>query len=350
MFSVFSLVLLIIKPLIGRCIDRIGWKWFLVGAMIIYALAFCLLSGAQSGWILYSVRILQGIGSALLGIATYSMVISVADGNAVGRQLGRVQSTQATGMMIGALISMFVFFNVDFFKGWYFLYRMFALMSLVGAFIVAFKVKGCTKISGIKQRVKLKYSKEVIGILIITFIGALSTSMLSPILMVYLQDYFTKDLMWLSLTFLPSGILYCILGGRLGYLGDRYGYVKMMLIGMVINSATVFLIPSANHIMILGVLWCVDAIGDLIRGTSRSAFLSKAIGQEAMGEAYGICSAIGSLGAIVGPFLGGILYDKVSVSAPFYMNGIGLLLACGVMLCIIHSKKISSFYKVFWKE
>ena len=153
-------------------------------------------------------------------------------------------------------------------------------------------------------------------------------------MMVYLQDYFTKDLMKLSVTFFPSAIIYIVLGSKLGYLGDRYGYKKMMIIGTAMNCIVAFLIPSTVFLIPLGILWCIDAVGDIIESTSKSAFLAQIVEEDIRGRVYGICGAIGSLGAMIGPIFGGILYDKISIHAPFYVNGLGCLIVCIIIFFI----------------
>lgn len=336
MFSVFSLMLLIVKPLIGRWTDKIGWKWFLVVAMGLYGLAFYLLAGATSSWMLYAVRMTQAIGSAFLSIASYSMAVALSGESEVGKQLGKVQSTQATGMMIGTTASIIVFFNMPFLEAWHKLFVFFAMMAAVGGLIICLRVKDDVKVLASKNKttLKIKYSKSLLGIFLITFILALCSSMLSPILMVYLQDYFTKDLMQLSLAFFPSAMIYIVLGSKLGYLGDRYGYKKMMIIGTAMNCIVAFLIPFTAYLVPLAILWCVDAVGDIIEGTSKSAFLSQIVEEDVRGQVYGICGSVGSLGAMIGPVLGGVLYDKFSVRAPFYMNGIGCFIVCVLIFFI----------------
>ncbi|MFR0781152.1 MAG: MFS transporter [Zhenhengia sp.] len=341
MFSILSLTVLISKPIIGRCTDKIGWKWFLVIGMSVYAVAFYILAGAKSTWILYEARILQGIGSAFLGIATYSMSVSIADEDKVGQQMGRVQSARSTGIMIGAVICFFIIGNIEFLIGWYKLFMIYALLAGVGALLIVLRVKEDTKAPSKDMycRSRIKYSKDMVGLVIITFLLSLSFSMLSPILMVYLQDYVTTDLMGLSVAFIPSCIIYSVLGGRLGQLGDQYGHVKIMVVGICISCMVTFLIPSTKSLVLLAVLWCLDAVGGILDGTSRSAFQSKIVESSIKGEVYGIYSVVGGVGAIIGPIIGGVLYDKVSITAPFYTNGIVLIIACFVAPLIFNGNK-----------
>ena len=55
------------------------------------------------------------------------------------------------------------------------------------------------------------------------------------------------------------------------------------------------------------------------------------------GEVYGVYSSVGSIGAIIGPFIGGIVYDRIAMTAPFYMNGI-LLIIVGILILVMFNK------------
>ena len=47
------------------------------------------------------------------------------------------------------------------------------------------------------------------------------------------------------------------------------------------------------------------------------------------GTWYGLYTFTASVGAAVGPLLGGWLYDAVGRAVPFYLTGIVLLASCG---------------------
>lgn len=72
--------------------------------------------------------------------------------------------------------------------------------------------------------------------------------------MIYLQDYVTTDLVDLSMAFIPSCIIYSTLVGRLGKLGDQYGYIKIMVFSICISCIDTFLISSTKSLILLAIL------------------------------------------------------------------------------------------------
>ena len=342
MFSILSFVILICKPIIGRWTDRIGWKWFLVIAMSTYALAFCILADATNIWFLYMSRILQGIGSAFLGIASYSMSVSIVDEDKVGQQIGRVASAHSIGIMLGTGICFLILSRTEFLVGWQRLFRIYALLAGVGALLIALRIKTNTKVpkKHMKSKETIKYSKEMLGLLLITFLLMLSSSMLSPIFMVYLQDNVTTNVWGVALAFIPVNIIYSVFSGRLGGVSDKYGHTKIMLLRIGISCLVTLLIPSTNSLIFLAILWSADAVGDILERTARIAFQSKLVGKETKGEVYGVYSSVASIGTIIGPFIGGLVYDRIAMTAPFYMNGVLLMIVCILILLMFNKPKL----------
>ncbi|MCB2356755.1 MFS transporter [Clostridium estertheticum] len=66
LFSIFSVVTLILRPLIGRGIDKYGRKIFFVSAFFFYAISMLMFSYATNIRLLYISRFIQAIGSSFM--------------------------------------------------------------------------------------------------------------------------------------------------------------------------------------------------------------------------------------------------------------------------------------------
>ena len=68
---------------------------------------------------------------------------------------------------------------------------------------------------------------------------------------------------------------------------------------------------------------------------AQEALVADLTGSEVRGAAYGLYALAASLGVVVGPPLGGWLYDTAGHGVPFYVNGAVLLCsALGVLLLL----------------
>jgi MFS family permease len=58
---------------------------------------------------------------------------------------------------------------------------------------------------------------------------------------------------------------------------------------------------------------------------AQEALVADIVGKDIRGSAYGLYLFVFSLGAVIGPLIGGWLYDSFGYAVPFYLNGIVLL-------------------------
>lgn len=60
--------------------------------------------------------------------------------------------------------------------------------------------------------------------------------------------------------------------------------------------------------------------------------------KSSMGSMYSIYSIVCDFGLMIGPIIGGLLYDNVSSKAPFYLNGILMFISAILILILIKEK------------
>ena len=146
-------------------------------------------------------------------------------------------------------------------------------------------------------------------------------------------NYGQKEMGWM---FAIIGVIVVPLqGGLLGRLINRFGERRLILIGMVLNAVGMALLsgPSwfapTSFLMLASYLTIAGIGNQLIRPTNTS-WISKQthIGQ---GTAIGIMDAFLSLGRILGPLLGGWLYEQDAYPYPVLA---GILLIATVCLYI----------------
>jgi len=335
LFSVVSFLLLILKPILGKVADKFGRKPILASSMLIYAIAFGVFSIADSSMLIYIARIFQGFGAALMSIATYAIITDTTEENHTSEGFGKLNSSKATGYIYGFIITVIILSKMRFVEGWKIIFGVFLVAAIIAFFIVIKDIPE-TKVDSIIHKKKVnKVSKEAKKILIITFLTSFSASMVSPMLMIYLQDKFTSNIGALALAFVPSMLVQSLLSRRVGKFSDKNGKRKSMIIGLIISGVVIICIPNVNSIALLAVLWCTDTLGDLLYGPSEEALYSAVTNQHSRGEMYGVYSSVGSCGVILGPIIGGLLYDNVSQTMPFYLNGVVTLIAAFLVVILV---------------
>jgi len=119
--------------------------------------------------------------------------------------------------------------------------------------------------------------------------------------------------------YLPTGLLATLLAPKLGILVDKLH----PLLGISITSSlgalmTWFLINAAN-IWTFSVLLLFDMAIGMSAGLIFQNLYSR-ISTEHRGKIFGVGDFFASLGAVIGPLLGGIVMDLISPQFPFIIS------------------------------
>lgn len=337
LFSLFSVITMIARPLVGWGLDHIGRKPFLVAAILFYAAAMFLFALGRNLEVLYVARMVQGFGSSLLWIAAYTIATELSATGERGRSVGVVDGASAMGGFFGAMIGFTMFYASDLSlrAGWMIIFAIYGLGALVGAFLALRKVPETRPVAPAEKEEHPLNLRELGKLMVVVAITGASTTMLSPLLLVFLQDRFTQDIRVLGMAFIPMGLAYSFLPQRLGRLSDRFGRPAIMAIGLVISGIISFCIPLSPFLILLAALWTLEAVGFCAASPAQEALVADLTGSTLRGTGYGIYTFAASLGAAIGPLAGGWLYDSFGHPVPFYLNGAVLLLSAVYIVLVL---------------
>lgn len=326
LFSILTFTLIIIRPFIGKLIDKVGRKPVLIMAILIYSISYLIFSIATTTLLLYIARAIQGVASALMGISIYAIVADTHNLNNISKAFGKINSATSTGNIYGCILSSLILSKFPLFRGWKILFVIFALAALFALFKVITTFKESRNVP-VNKKLNIKnYSSNTIKLLFIVFISSLSSSMVSPILMIYLQDKITTDISGLALAFFPAMIVGSLLSVKIGEISDKLGKNKSMLIGMFIGGITVIILPSLKSVSTFSVIWTISSIGGILYNLAESGLYTQLNTAKDNGEIFGIYTLVCDLGVMIGPLLGGFLYETTSKTSPFYLNGIAMII------------------------
>ncbi|MEL3958195.1 MFS transporter [Caldifermentibacillus hisashii] len=341
LFSIFSIVTLLLRPFIGKGIDSYGRKKFLIAAFLINGLAMLLFSFSSSITHLYISRLIQALASSILWIAAYSVAMDLADGKNRGSEIGYVDGASSRGQLIGTFLGFIILAEFSsLMTGLSVLFIVYALLSFYAAYIV-YKNIPETKVSIKKQAIKTKskLSKGYKKLLIIVFISSFSSSMLSPIYMAFLMDRFTTNYVILSWCFVPAAIVYAFFQQKLGGISDKIGRTKPLAIGLIVSGIVSISLTQVYNLFIMVILWTILAVGMAMASPAETAFVADLTGDDIRGSSYGIYTLIESLGASIGPIVGGLLYESFGQTIPFYVNGVILLVSAILVFVLLENYK-----------
>jgi MFS family permease len=326
LFSIFTATTLLLRPIVGWAIDRLGRKQFFVAALMIYALAMGIFAFTESLSWLFLARFVQGIGSAFLWIAVFTIVADLTSPGERGRAMGQLNEITARGGLVGIFAAFIAMTLLPEGLGWKVAFSGFAILTFASAWL-AWKYVPTTKPAQRNTLDKSIVSRQLFMLLVLVFVSGVPEAMLSPIYLTYLQDKFTTDITSLAWAFFPAGLVTAFLSSRLGALSDRYGRAWVMAAGLAGAGIISLLMPSLPSLMWLAVLYTLSAVSWSLSEPAETAMVADLAGEDRRGFAYGLYDFVESLGFTIGPLLGGLMYDAIGKDTPFYLNGVILLIS-----------------------
>ncbi len=341
LFSVYTLVSVALRPLVGAGLDRFGRRWIFLAGLAASALAMggYAFSASVSGLVV--TRILDGASAAIYGLTISAIVADLADAQSRGSAFGRLSQFAAQGSIVGALLGYVVMTRLGD-SGWKPLFLIYAVAGLwaVGA---AYRRLPETRSAPLeKEQAYLSdglrailHSRPLVILLLVGLVTSAASAMLSPIFLIFLQDKFQADLGTIGWVYLPSGLVWALLTTRLGKLSDRFGRKPLMVLATLIGALDSLLVPQIASMILLAVLWTLEALCFAASGPASQALTTDLIDARLRGRVLGILAFSAGLGAVAGPLVGGWVYDHIGHTTPFLVNAVVLGLSALVLWALL---------------
>lgn len=342
-FSAFSLMTVLMRPVIGRAVDRFGRRPLLVLGLAGYAATWASFAFIDQVWGIITARILQGISSSFVWLTAYTIVADLTDAGGRGRAFGSVAQASTRGSIVGAFLG-YTLLTTGFSRAdaggpasWQLLFLGYGVAGLVGLLLAVRLLPETSPhatraaVRGGGARGEVTWSRPWLLLLLVTLVTGASWAMVSPILVVFLQDNLEVGVDALAWAFLPAGLVWAILPAYLGRLADRFGRKPLMILGLAMAAASSVVIPGLSSMAAFAAVWALQALCYAAGDPAEQALVADLTGEDQRGQAYGLYAMAADLGAAIGPLAGAWLYQAVSPRAPFVANAV-VLAACAVVL------------------
>jgi MFS transporter, DHA1 family, multidrug resistance protein len=344
LFSALAFVPVIVRPFLGRALDRWGRRPFFLlglGGYVAAMAVFCLSDRIE---LLTAARFIQGIGQAFLWLSAITIVADIAALSGRGRDFGKLDEATNRGALIGTTAGFFAIFaligrKMPMTQVWFWLFFAYAIPAII-ALGIAWRKVGETRPSATPAPIaKRPLSRQLFALMGIVFATGASSAMVWPLLMIFLQDNMHAVVGDLALAYLPAAIISSFLPSRLGHIADRWGRKLPMIAGLIVGALASLLIPFLGSLIALSVLWAVESASYAAASPAERAFVADIAGEDVRGSNYGLYTFAYFLGAAVGPLAGGWLYDNTTHAMPFYLNTIVLLIGAVLVATVLRETR-----------
>ena len=153
-----------------------------------------------------------------------------------------------------------------------------------------------------------------------------------------------------SLALAAAGIGTLLADVPAGMLLSRLGLRPTMLVGAALTALSTIAAGLAHVFAALILFRLIAGVGMALWGLSRHAYITQAIDPRQRGQAISVFGGINRIGMFSGPAIGGIIGNRLGLSAPFYVSGGLGLVALGLSIIYVKDTKIVSHHdrRVRW--
>jgi len=344
LFSVVALVPVLVRPFLGRALDRWGRRPFLLLGLAGYAVAMVVFCLSSTVFVLTLARLVQGLGLAFLWLSAYAVVADVASEAGRGSEFGSIDEAASRGALIGTSAGLSVIITLESFdigwqRIWFWVFAAYSVAALLALW------KGWRGVNetcpGVgEQPVDTRpVSGQLVGLMGIVLLTGASSAMVWPFLMIFLQDELHAGVGALAAAYLPAALISSFLPSRMGRITDRMGRKGPMIVGLAGGALASALIPLVGNVLALAALWAVESLGYTASVPAERAFVADLAGEDIRGTSYGLYTFAYFLGAALGPLAGGWLYDHLGPATPFYFNTVVLLLGALLVASVLREPR-----------
>lgn len=325
MFAIFTGTMLLVRPLVGWCLDRFGRRWFFVGAFGFYCVAMSVFAQSDGVSDFYVARFLQGLGASLMWVSARTIVTDTTDERARGESMGQLMARSVQGSMFGAFYGFTLLGFMPMAQAWRWAFYGYAAAALLG-FVWALCSVRETRVRTSEPLSKLVLSGQIKRLMVIVFLSGFASALIQPIYLIFLKHKFSLETGELAFAFLPAGFVFAILPRYAGRWSDRFGRARMIAVGVAFAGCVSAGLPWFPGIGLVALFYILFAVGWAMASPAQDALVGDLSGTDDRGRLMGAKEAAAGIGAALGPLAGGFIYDYWAQEMAFVVNGLLLLL------------------------
>ena len=322
LFASYSVMQLVFSPVLGRLSDKYGRRPILLISLLGTSLGFLILGFATTLTMLFIGRIIDGISGGNISTAqAYIADVTTKENRAKG--MGLIGAAFGLGFVFGPAIGGVLSrwgINVPFlFAGGLALANVvllyFTLPETVSKDHPA-RVSAATG-RGLNQLISSLRNPRLGFVLTIYFLSIVAFSIMTATFSLFMMFRLGYDAFHNGWVFAFVGIISAaIQGGLIGKLVKRFGEPLLVIVGGLLFSASLFVIPfvtPATGLLAILSIGAATAIGQALSAPSLSSLASKSASAGEQGGVLGVMQSVASLARAVGPTLAAVLiYSAVA--------------------------------------
>ncbi len=333
--SVSTFTGMVLKPVFGFLSDRWGRRIWLIAGTIIFTLMPFLYWLIETPQHLFWIRLIHGLATAIYGPVTVAYIAEHTQ-KRMAENLAWFGLAREGGYIVGPALAGFLLLVWS-------PQMVFTLIGILSA-LAFIPILGLPEP---KTEPKVHSHYDLSGLIrafrqssAIWFSGGLEFSnyIVLYALKAFLPIYALSagfNIAAVGSFFAVQEASHIVLKPVTGRLGDKFGYLKIICLGMMLLGLSVLGATQATSVLMLFSAAALAGISQALIFSNNIALVAQRVSKAHLGFGLGLEGSLANAGKVIGPVLAGVMIEALDYAATFRWLSIGLIIFA-VLLFTIH--------------
>jgi DHA1 family multidrug resistance protein-like MFS transporter len=345
--SMFALTRTGLATFFGAASDKYGRKRLITWGFYFYAVVMAAFAFSQSVAHLFIFRGLQGVASAMVWPSAQAIIADSTEQKDRGRAMAYFSAAWQVSLIIspafGGVLAQLYGFRIPFLITGAVMVPIAILIHFYVSETIKSKVSILTVREPVLKRVKTSIREiresssfvTLLGLMVATFISTFGLTLINPLIPIYAETKVNATITHITLAYTLMGLSGTVFRIYAGSVLDRIGRKSPIVLGNV--WAAVFTFPMAvirTPLHMMGVL-ATRSVGWAFSDPATQTLLSDIVDENKRGKIFGLFTTVSGVAMVLGPSVGGFLYELYSGEFSFIVCGVLSLAASAILFVMI---------------
>ena len=325
---------ILIRTPAGALADRWARKPMLILGIVLSAAPLLAMPRVESPALFLALNAINGIGAGCIWPSVYAAIADTYDRARYGVVLGIVNMVMLGGIALGPITGGLLLSRASYETAFA---VCLAIVVIALLLVLALMRENPHRENNSDEKFSprafiAQFNPTLLRLLAVGFAIALALGMMLPLVSLFGKDVLRVTPDQLALILIPPGIVAAGLIVPAGYFADHYGRYTPLILGLALVAIPFASAPISTNVIIVSVGASVAGIGYALLAPAWNALVMDWIPARARGLFLGVIATAQGVGLALGPTIGGALWERMGVYAPFEIAA--SLLGVGVVVSV----------------